>query len=320
MAGSGTLRIMSRWTSLTLALAMVAASTPAAAADPMGVVLDKIQRAQDRRQFAAAAELAAPASRRTDLSANDRYVLAGLASESYGDAFIHGGAPRQPGGDAKYLCGRRAILQEAAVLARDTEEAAIVTDALEAVAAQLATVAASGRATPCVVAPPDSQAAPEDEVLLPVRAGPTAATSQSGRRVAAPAVTAEGPAPLPSTSLPQRRPTARVAVGASLLVAGVGLAGGLAVSLVARDRMNDIIAALDATATAQGRKLTPDEIAAANAADARFVRLGNAGAVFGTLAGLSLVTAVVVLAVPPKARATSRARVRPAGAGIHLTF
>ena len=312
MAGSGTLRIMSRWTSLTLALAMVAASTPAAAADPMGVLLDKIQRAQDRRQFAVAAELAAPASRRTDLSANDRYVLAGLASESYGDAFIHGGAPRQPGGDAKYLCGRRAILQEAAVLARDTEEAAIVTDALEAVAAQLATVAASGRATPCVVAPPDSQAAPADEVLLPVRAGPTAATSQSGRRVAAPAVTAEGPAPLPSTSLPQRRPTARVAVGASLLVAGVGLAGGLAVSLVARDRMNDIIAALDATATAQGRKLTP--------ADARFVRLGNAGAVFGTLAGLSLVTAVVVLAVPPKARATSRARVRPAGAGIHLTF
>ena len=52
---------MSRWTSLALSLAMVAASTPAAAADPMGVVVDKVQRAQELRQFAAAAELAAPA-------------------------------------------------------------------------------------------------------------------------------------------------------------------------------------------------------------------------------------------------------------------
>jgi len=107
-------------------------------------------------------------------------------------------------------------------------------------------------------------------------------------------------------------------VGSSLLVAGVGLAGGLAVSLVARDRMNGAIAALDATATAQGRQLTLAETETANSADARFVRLGHAGAAFGTVAGLSLLTGVVLLALPPKARVTSR--VRPAGAGIHLTF
>ncbi len=163
---------------------------------------------------------------------------------------------------------------------------------------------------------------PSDEVLLAVPTRPTAASKFAGRghRPAAPTLATEGPAPVPTTALPRRRPTARVAVGSSLLVAGVGLAGGLAVSLVARDRMNGAIAALDATATAQGRDLTPEEKAAAKAADARFVRFGNASVAFGTLAGLSLLTAVVLLAVPPKARATSRARVRPAGAGIHLTF
>jgi len=141
-----------------------------------------------------------------------------------------------------------------------------------------------------------------DDGLLPV---PTTATKT-------------GPAPAPSVTLPRRRPTARVAVGASLLVAGVGFAGGLAVSLVARDRMNGVIASLDATATAQGRELTPYETTTANSADARFVRLGHAGAAFGTFAGLSLLTGVVLLALPPKARVTSR--VHPAGAGLHLTF
>lgn len=141
-----------------------------------------------------------------------------------------------------------------------------------------------------------------DEGLLPV---PTTAT-------------AAGPAPPPSTAIPRRRPTARVAAGTSLLVAGVGFAGGLAVSLVARDRMNGVIASLDATATAQGRQLTLAETETANSADARFVRLGHAGAAFGTVAGLSLLTGIVLLALPPKARVTSR--VRPVGAGIHLTF
>jgi hypothetical protein len=59
-----------------LTAAMVAASTPAAAADPMGPLLDQIQRAQDRKQFKRAAELAAPASQRTDLRPADRFVLA----------------------------------------------------------------------------------------------------------------------------------------------------------------------------------------------------------------------------------------------------
>lgn len=134
------------------------------------------------------------------------------------------------------------------------------------------------------------------------------------------AVTAEGPVAPPSPALPPRRPTACVAAGASLLVAGVGLAGGLVASLVGRDRMNGTIAALDATATAQGRDLTPSERSTANDADARFIRLGHASAAFGTLAGLSLVTGVVLLAVPPKERTTLRARVRPVGAGIHVTF
>lgn len=311
---------MLRCTALTLSLAMVAASTPVAAADPMGALLDKIQRAQDRGQFAAAAEMAAPASRRTDLSAANRYVLAGLAAGSYGDAFTHGGAPRQPGGEPRYLCEQRSILQEAAALASDAEEATIVSDALQGVAGQLAVVAASGRVVPCAIVSPGSQPTPGDDVLLAVPTRSTAANAirGPGERLVAPAVTADGPAPPPSTALPRRRPTARVALGASLIVAGVGFASGLAVSLVARDRMNGVIASLDATATSQGRELTLQERAAATTADARFARFGHAGAAFGTLAGLTLLTAVVLLALPPKARVTSR--VRPAAAGLHLTF
>jgi hypothetical protein len=144
---------MVRFTSLMLTAAMVAASTPAAAADPMGALLDQIQRAQDRKQFKRAAELAAPASQRTDLRPADRFLLAGLAAESYGEAFEHGGAPRQPRRDPAYLCAQRAVLQEAIALADDLSKRGAVDDALGKVAAQLAQVAASGRDVPCALAP-----------------------------------------------------------------------------------------------------------------------------------------------------------------------
>ena len=187
---------------------------------------------------------------------------------------------------------------------------------------------AVARSTPTAMPPAatESTANPQAPATSPIPLEPLVASSAPAEPVAADdgllpvhtTATTAGPEPLPSTTLPRRRPTARVAAGASLLVAGLGFTGGLVVSLVARDRMNGVIASLDATATAQGRELTPSETAAANSADARFVRLGHAGAAFGTFAGLSLLTGVVLLALPPKARVTSR--VRPAGVGIHLTF
>lgn len=187
------------------------------------------------------------------------------------------------------------------------------------------------RSTPSATPPMAAESAPSSQGAVPSPApGPLellATPSTPDEPIAADAgllaipktAAAEGPAAPPTTALPRRRPTARIAAGASLLVAGVGFAGGLAASLVARDRMNGAIAALDATATAQGRELTPGESAMAKDADARYIRFGHASAAFGTLAGLSLVTGVVLLAVPP-ARTTLRARVRPVGAGLHVTF
>ena len=155
--GSDILARMVRVTSLMLTAALIVASTPAAAADPMGALLDQIQRAQDRKQFKRAADLAAPASQRTDLRPADRFLLAGLAAESYGEAFEHGGAPRQPRHDPAFLCAQRAVLQEALAL---TDEPRKVDDALGKVAAQLAQVATSGRDVPCALAPAVSEAEP----------------------------------------------------------------------------------------------------------------------------------------------------------------
>jgi len=143
---------MACFTSLMLTAAMVAAPTPAAA-DPMGDLLQAIQQEQDRRQFKRAADLAAPASQRTDLRPADRFLLAGLAAESYGLAFQRGGAPRQPRRDPAYLCAQRAVLHEAIALTEDPGKRDTVNDALGKVAAQLAQVAASGRDVPCALAP-----------------------------------------------------------------------------------------------------------------------------------------------------------------------
>lgn len=266
-----------------------------------------------------------------------RYLFS--ASRSYLALFVQTG-------NIKDLCAARRNFEQSIAVSEQTasqrasfEESRTELDTLEKKhsahckpsnrrkkAEPIAVARSTPAATPPVVAEPVSSTEVAATSLVSVPREPDVASSASHEPVPAdegllpvptPAAVA-GPEPPPSTAIPRRRPTARVAGGASLLVAGVGFTGGLVVSLVARDRMNGVIASLDATATAQGRHLTPAETATANSADARFGRLGYAGAAFGTAAGLSVLTGVVLLALPPKARATSR--VRPVGAGIHLTF
>lgn len=301
-----------------LSLALAVTSMPAAAAETMGALISKIQRAQDRRRFAEAAQWAHPASQRTDLSRAHRYLLAGLASESYGDAFARGGAPKQPPGDPKYLCDQRTVLQEAAALA-SAEQGATVDAALQEVAKQLALVAASGRTVPCEVSPTDPgppAESPHSTTQLELPSTPRMPTTAHELGPSP----VEGPTPLAPVLLSPPRPRVRIGVGVGLLVTSAGLAGGMVASLVTRGHMNATITALDAAATAERRELTPQEAAAVDFADARYVRLGEASAVLGTLAGLGLITGLILLAVPSKPRPSSQARVHPTVTGIRVAF
>ena len=278
-----------------LTAAMVTASTPAAAADPMGALLDQIQRAQDRKQFKRAAELAAPASQRTDLRPADRFVLAGLAAESYGDAFQHGGAPRQPRRDPAYLCAQRAVLQEAIALADELSKRGTVDDALGKVAAQLAQVAASGRDVPCALAPVVSEAE-----LLPI-AEPDGATMATETAAGAPDHPPRSPSVAtagasPGKTIPTRSPAdkRRVRAGVGTLVPGLVLFAPMAAVLVSRGAAERDLKVLQADSA--DRRLTDAERAQVAAMDRRYYATTVGATVLGAAGAVLAVTGAVLLA------------------------
>jgi len=277
---------MACFTSLMLTTAMLAASTPAAAADPMEALLDQIQRAQDRKQFKRAAELAAPASQRTDLRPADRFLLAGLAAESYGDAFQHGGAPRQPRRDPAYLCAQRAVLQEALGLTDDAQKLGMVDEALGTVAVQIAQVAASGRDVPCALAP-----AEEAEPLLTAETPPDGATpatetppggvsmaTETGAQRRAPS---PGAAATAAPGLPTRSPAdmRRMRTGVGTLVPGLLLFAPMAAVLAQRGQVERGLRGLQADTA--GRALSDAELERAASLDRRYRGTTTAAAVLG---------------------------------------
>jgi len=125
--------------------------------------------------------------------------------------------------------------------------------------------------------------------------------------------------PTPPLRLGSQRSRVRVGVGAGLVTLGVGLLGGTAAALVSRQGYDEKIAALHALGAQQSRDLTMQEMARISTWDARYVRLEKTGAVLGGLAAMSVVAAIVVLAVP-KRRLNSQARVTPVGAGVRIKF
>ncbi|MDC0669785.1 hypothetical protein [Nannocystis radixulma] len=128
-----------------------------------------------------------------------------------------------------------------------------------------------------------------------------------------PGVRAEGPAPLPASSdaTSMGRPRGRVIAGASLMAAGLGLAGGMAATLVERRQANAAILALDRQATAEGRTLSEAELAEARVADRKYQGLTIAAGVVGAAMIVSLVTGVALLAAPPRHTRHARLRVQP---------
>jgi hypothetical protein len=127
------------------------------------------------------------------------------------------------------------------------------------------------------------------------------------------------PTSSPQDRLTSPRPRARVGVGVGLVTVGVGLLAGATAALVGRQGYDEKIATLKALGVLENRDLTMAEMADISAWDARYVRLEKTGAVLGGFAALSVVTAIVVFAVP-KRRPVSQARVRSMGAGVHINF
>ena len=169
---------------------------------------------------------------------------------------------------------------------------------------------AAGLATSCPAKQPESPP-------------PTQAPSARSTAVA-PSTLGSPPPPPPLTEGPS--PTARrltrtrgqLASGVSLFGAAAGFGAGLAACFAARGPEADRITALDRRATEAGRNLTDDELAQVHAADNRYARLSNGGKALGVFAGVSLIAAVVVLAMPQKN--TAKIRARAVGGGVRLEF
>lgn len=117
---------------------------------------------------------------------------------------------------------------------------------------------------------------------------------------------------------PPRRTRGQIASGVSLFGVAVGLGGGAVACFTGREPEQARIAALDQGATEAGRELTEDEWSQVEAADGRYARLSNTGKALGVFAGISLIAAVIVLAVPP--RPTAKIRARAVGGGVRLEF
>lgn len=136
--------------------------------------------------------------------------------------------------------------------------------------------------------------------------------------------TGASPTPAPSPAMlesppPHHGPRTQVAVGSGLVVLGAGLLAGMSGVLVARRGYDDKIAALDDRATAENRPLTEEERASVDAWDASYSRLENSGKALGVVAGISILAAVVVFALPQRHKARE-ARVQPVVAGIRIAF
>lgn len=305
---------MSRWTSLLLSVAVSAAPLPASAADPMGKLLRDVAQEQERGRFEDAAKRAAEASRRSDLRTADRHHLAGLARESYELAFEHSGDPQ-------HLCQLRVLLSEMSALAADDAEREGTRAAQVDVDTRLREAVASGAAVPCVVPPVRSGVA----AGAPPQADPAAAEAEPAPGAVAP-ISSQGSQPRmnadasPVAPARSRRSLAQLAVGSSLFVVSAGLAAGAVALFLAREREEHRIAALVALTEAEERPATAEEYSRAQAANARYRRFHGSALTVATLAGISLVTAVLLIVVPAKTRPGSQARVRPTATGISVAF
>jgi len=161
---------------------------------------------------------------------------------------------------------------------------------------------ATTAAAPCAPAPTPPPAQPTVVAVEPAKPVPAL----------------EGPAS-PPVPLGSGRSRVRVGVGVGLVTVGVGLLAGTTVALAGRHRYDDKIAALNALAAQENRYLTEAEMADSVAWDARYVQLEKTAAVLGGIAAVSVVAAILVLALPRRPH-RSQARVRPVGAGVHIEF
>jgi hypothetical protein len=172
---------------------------------------------------------------------------------------------------------------------------------------------------PPAIPPDDTTATPVDPPTIASDTPATRVETQPDPAVLLPVARRPRPTSSPPDRLTSPRPRARVGVGVGLVTVGVGLLAGATAALVGRQGYDEKIATLKALGVHENRDLTMAEMADISAWDARYVRLEKTGAVLCGFAALSVVTAIVVFAVP-KRRPVSQARVRSMGAGVHINF
>ena len=218
--------------------------------------------------------------------------------------------------DPRRIDVRRAVLCSAVKMYR-TYQADLIESGEDRL--EIPTEVAELEAHAVAVAAPCAPTPPEPATPSSPPPGPETSSSPSSAPAASTATpTTGGPLDGPVARPRHTRTRGQIAGGVSLFGAAGGFAAGLAACFAARGPEADRITALDRRATEAGRNLTDDELAQVHAADDRYARLSNGGKALGVFAGVSLIAAVVVLAMPPKN--TAKIRARAVGGGVRLEF
>lgn len=266
--------------------AMLGALSPALAhaEDVLPDLVREVTTLAARKEYAAAARVAASGAAREDLDHAARGLLGGLAARNFKLAY-------ETGGDLNNLCELRTVMRLVAPLDA-AETGALKLAAAEEAEAELQRVAGDDWQQVCdpLLAPtPTREPATVDTT-------PTAATKAP----------TSPPPPEPRPGLDRRR----VRAGVGVLTPGLLLFAPMAGVLVYRHQGEARVAGL--RETADGRKGTAEEQQLADSLGRRYTATTAAAAVLGATGAALVVTGVILLATGREQR--SRVAVAPWGA------
>ena len=267
--------------------AMLGALSPALAhaEDVLPDLVREVTTLAARKEYAAAARVAASGAAREDLDHAARGLLGGLAARNFKLAY-------ETGGDLNNLCELRTVMRLVAPL-----------DAAETGALKLA-AAGEAEAELQRVAGDDWQQVC-DPLLAPTHTREPATVETATRTTATNAPTPPPP-PEPRPALDRRR----VRTGVGVLTPGLLLFAPMAGVLVYRHQGEASVAGL--RETADGRKGTAEEQQLADSLGRRYTATTAAAAVLGATGAALVVTGVILVATGREQR--SRVAVAPWGA------
>lgn len=267
--------------------AMLGALSPALAhaEDVLPDLVREVTTLAARKEYAAAARVAASGAAREDLDHAARGLLGGLAARNFKLAY-------ETGGDLKNMCELQSVMRLVAPLDA-AETGALKFAAAEEAEAELQRVAGDDWQQVC------------DPLLAPTHTREPA-TVDTATRTTATNAPAPPPPPEPRPGLDRRR----VRTGVGVLTPGLLLFAPMAGVLVYRHQGEASVAGL--RETADGRKGTAEEQQLADSLGRRYTATTAAAAVLGATGAALVVTGVILVATGREQR--SRVAVAPWGA------